>query len=138
MSRKWVALSVDNTTKNKQKKKKRRRYNGDIHDENVENQQPSPHPKPSIILPQAFLHDPNTFKSVSHISATNNTSSTVLNVKNVDYSMSQNPSFIPKSFFYHYISLHCPITQAISLEVFYHYVSLHYPKTKTKPGFPAS
>ena len=80
MSRKRVALSVL-TSRRRRQQQKRRRHNDDIHDKNVENQQPSPHPIPSIILPQAFFHDPNTFKSVSHISATNNTSSTVLNFK---------------------------------------------------------
>ena len=84
-----------------------------IHDEDVENQLPSPHPVPSIILPQAFLHTPNTFKPVSHIGAMNNTSSTSLNFKNVVYSMRS-----------------CPKTQALSLKVFYHYISVHCPKTE--------
>ena len=61
------------TTKKKKKKnktkKKRRRHKDDILDEDVENQQPSPHPMPPIILRQAFLHAPNTFKPVSHIGA---------------------------------------------------------------------
>ena len=73
------------------------------------------------------------------IGVMNNTSSTVLNFINVVYSMrsctksqalclyifltlyvrtlSQNPSFISTSF-YHYISVHCPKTQALSLQVF--------------------
>ena len=142
------------------KKKKRRRHNDDIYDEDVENQQPSPHPMPPIILPQAFLHAPNTFKPVSHIGAINNTSCAVLNFKNVVYSMrscpktqalalkvflplyyrtlSQNPSFISKRFFHRYISVHCPKTQALFLKVFYHYISVHCPKTQAKPGVPAS
>ena len=56
-----------------------RRHNDDNHDKDVENQQPTPHPMPPIILPQAFLHAPNTFKPVCHIGA--RTSSTVLNLK---------------------------------------------------------
>ena len=72
-----------------------------IHDEDVENQQPSSHPMPLIILPQTFLHAPNTFKPVSHIGAMNITSSAVLNFKNVVYSMHS-----------------CPRTQALSLKVF--------------------
>ena len=92
MSRKRVALSVQTPRrrrqqqkKKKKKKKKRRRHNDDIRDEDVENQKPSPHPMPPIILPQAFLHAPNRFKPVSHIGAMNKTSSTVLNFKNVVY-----------------------------------------------------
>ena len=42
---------------------------------------------PPIILPQAFLHYPNTFKPVSHTGVMKNTSSTVLNFTNVVYSM---------------------------------------------------
>ena len=73
-----------------------------IHDEDLENQQPSPHPMPPIILPQAFLHAPNTFKPVSHIGAMNNTSSTVLSFKNVVYSMRSGPKpkrYLEKFFF---------------------------------------
>ena len=65
--------------------------------------------------------------------------------------MSQNPSFISKSFlplyfrtlspnpilslklvkaFYHYISVHCPKTKALSLKAFYHYISVHCPKSE--------
>ena len=75
-------------------KQKRRRHNDCIHDE-----QPSPHPMPPFILQQAFLHAPYTFKLVNHIGAMNNTSSTVLNLKNGIYSMRS-----------------CPKTQALSLE----------------------
>ena len=75
-------------------KQKRRRHNDCIHDE-----QPSPHPMPPFILQQAFLHAPYTFKLVNQIGAMNNTSSTVLNLKNGVYSMRS-----------------CPKTQALSLE----------------------
>ena len=68
---------------------------------------------PPIILPQAFLHAPNTFKPVSHIGTMNNTSSTVLNFKNVVHSMRS-----------------CPKTQALSLKGFYHNISVHRPKPK--------
>ena len=75
---------------------------------------------PPIILRQAFLHAPNTFKPVSHIGAMNNTSSTVLNFKNVVYSMRSCPKTQALSLkvLYHYISVHCPKTQALSLKVF--------------------
>ena len=43
--------------------------------------------------------------------------------------LSQNPSFISKSFFYHYISVHCPQTQALSLKVF----SITFPYIVPKP-----
>ena len=120
------------------KKKKRRRHNDDIHDKDIENQQPSPHPMPPIILPQAFLHASSTFKPVSHIGAMKNTSSTVLNFKTwfkacihvlktkalslkaflplYFHTLSQNPNFIFISF-YQYISVHCHKTQALSLHV---------------------
>ena len=126
MSRKRVALNVL-TLRRRRQQQKRRRHNDDIHDEDVENQQPSPHPMPPISLPQAFLHAPNTFKPVSHIGVMNNTSSTVLNFTNVVYSMrslpktqalslnvfiplcfrtlSQNPSFISISFLSLYFRL---------------------------------
>ena len=110
---------------------------------------------PPIILPQAFFHAPNTFKPVGHTDAMNNTSSKVLNFKNVVYSrrscpkthalclsfiaksflplhfrtLSPNPSFISKSFFYHYISVHCPKTQALSLKVF----TITFPYIVPKP-----
>ena len=70
--------NVPETDSAKMTAAKRRSHDDDIHDEDVENQQPSPHPMPPIILPQAFLHDPNTFKPVSHIGAMNYTSSTVI------------------------------------------------------------
>ena len=98
--------------------KKGRRHNDYIHDEDVENQQPSPHPMPPIILPQAFLQAPNTFKPVSHIGAMNNTSSTVLNFKNVVYRMRPCPktqALSLKVFFTIIISVHCPKTQDLSL-----------------------
>ena len=135
MSRKRVAISV-RTPRRRRQQQKRRRHNDDIHDEDVENQQPSPHPMPTIILPQAlnFLHAPNTFKPVSYIGDMNNTSSTVLNLKKkrgLQHAfMSQNPSFISKSFFYHYISVHCPKTQALYLLGFFPYISVHCPKTQ--------
>ena len=90
MFRKRVALSVQ-TPRRRRQQQKSRRHNDYIHDEDVENQQPSPHPMPPIILPQAFFHAPNTFKPVIHITAMNNTSSTVLNFKNVVYSMRSYP-----------------------------------------------
>ena len=95
-----MALGVF-TSRRRRQQQKRRRHNDDIHDEDVENKQPSPHPMPLIILPQAFLHAPNTFKPVSDIGAMNNTRSTVLNFKNVVYSMRS-----------------CPKTQALSLKAF--------------------
>ena len=101
------------TPRRRRQQQKRRRHYDDIHVEDVENQQPSPHPMPPAILPQAFLHAPNTFKPVSHIGVMNNTSSTVLNFTKVVYSMRL-----------------CPKTQALSLNVVYHYVSVHYPKTQ--------
>ena len=100
------------------KKKNRRRHNDDIHDEDVVNRQPSPHPIPTIILPKAFLHAPNMFKPVSHSGSRNNTSSTVLNFKNVVSSMRSCPktqALSLKVFFYNYVSVHCPKTQALSL-----------------------
>ena len=112
MTRKQVALSVL-TPRRRRQQQKRRRHNDDIHDEDVENQQPSPHPMPSIILPQTFLHAPHTFKPVSHTGIMNNTSSTVLNFTNVVCSMRS-----------------CPKTQALSLKVFYHYISVYCPKTQ--------
>ena len=71
MPRKRAALSVSTPRRRReqQKKKKRRRHNDDIHDEDVENQQPPPQAMPPIILPQAFLYAPNTFKPVGHIGA---------------------------------------------------------------------
>ena len=128
--------------------KKQRRHKDDIHDEDLENQQLSPHPMPPIVLPQAFLHAPNTFKAVSHISAMNNTSFSVLNFKTWFTACAHvpNPSFISISFFtiifpffspnpsfisisfYHYIYVHCPKI-FISLP-FYHYISVHCPKTQ--------
>ena len=80
MSRKLVALSVQAPRRRRQQQK-RWRHNDDVYDEDVENQQPSPHPMSPIILPQSFLHAPNTFKPVSHIRSMNNTSSIVLNIK---------------------------------------------------------
>ena len=71
------------------------------YDEDIENQQPSPHPMPPIILRKAFLHAPNTFKPVNHIDAMNKKSSTVLNFKTL---------------FTAYV--HVPKTQALSLKVF--------------------
>ena len=78
MSRKRVALSVL-TLRRRRQEQKGKRQNDDIHDEDVENQQPSPHPMPPIILPHAFLHVPNTFKPVCHTDDMNNTRFTVLN-----------------------------------------------------------
>ena len=57
-----------------------------IHDEDVENQQPSPHPMPPIILPQVFFHAPNTFEPVIQTGAMNSMSSTVLYFNTVVYS----------------------------------------------------
>ena len=135
MSLKQVALSVL-TPRRRRAQQKRRRHSDDIHDQDVENQQPSPHPIPPIILPQAFLHAPNMFKPVSHIGAMNNTSSTVLNFKIVVYSIRSCPKtqalslkvftiifpyIVPKpklylyKFFYYYISVHLSKTQAVSL-----------------------
>ena len=113
MSRKRVALSGLKPRRRRQQQK-RRRHNDDIHDEDVGNQRPSPHPMPPIISPQALLHAPNTFKLVSDIGAMNNTSSTVLNFKT-----------------WFTACVHVPKTQALSLKVFYHYVSAHCPKTQT-------
>ena len=110
MSRKRVALSLQTPRRSN---KKRRRHNDDIHDEDVENQQPSPHPMPPIILPHAFVHAPNTFKLVSHIGAMNNTSSTVLKSQNVVYSMRS-----------------CPKTQALSQKVFTIIFAYIVPKPK--------
>ena len=141
MSRKRVALTVQTSRRRrKQRKKKRRRHNDDIHDEDVGNQQPSQHPMPPIILPQAFLHAPNTLKPVGHIGAMNNTSSTVLNFKNVVYSMRSCPKTQALSLyvFYCYISVHRPKIQALSLYVFYYYISVHSHKTEVKPDVPAS
>ena len=72
---------------------------------------------PPIILPQAFLHAQNTFKTVSHIGNVNNTSSIVLNFKNVVYSMRSCPETQALSLteFYQYISVYCSNTQALSL-----------------------
>ena len=92
-----MPLSVQTSRRRGKQRKKRRRHNDDINYEDVENQQPSQHPMPPIILPQTFLHTPNTFKPLSHIGAMNNTSSTVLNFKKRGLQhafMSQNPSFI--------------------------------------------
>ena len=98
MFRKLTELSVL-TSRRRQQQLKQRRHNNGIHDEDVENQQPSsPHPMSPIILPKAFLYAPNTFKPVCHIGAMNNTSSTVLDCKNVVYSMCT-----------------CPKTKALSL-----------------------
>ena len=80
MFRKRVALSVL-TSRRRRQHQKRMRHNDDIHDEDVENQQPSLQPMPPIILTQAFLYAPNTFKPVCHICAMSNTSSTVLDCK---------------------------------------------------------
>ena len=128
MSRKRVAPSVL-TTRRRQQEQKLRRHNDDIHDEDVE---PSPHPMPPIILPQAFLHAPNTFKPVSHIGAMNNTSSSVLNFKNVVYSMRSCPKtqVLSLKVFYHYIFVHCPKTQALSLKFFTIIFSYIVPKPK--------
>ena len=95
---------------------------------------------PPIILPQAFLHAPNTFKPVSHIGAMNNTSSTVLNFKNVVYSMRSCPKTQALSLkvFHYYISVHCPQTQASSPYVFTIIISVHCPKTRAKMEVPAS
>ena len=134
------AWCSDTTTKTTATKKNRRRHNDDIYDEDVENQQPSPHPMPLIILPQVFIHAQNTFlKPVSLTGAMNNTSSTVLNFKNMVYIMRSCPKtqtlslqvfailfsyIVPKpklylyKFFYHYISVQCPKIQALSLQVF--------------------
>ena len=111
---KRVALSVL-TPRRRRQQQKRRRHNEDIHDEDVENQQHSPHPMPPIILPQVFLYAPNTFKPVSQISAMTNTSSTLLNSKNVFYSMRS-----------------CPKTQALSLKVFFIIIIL-FPYIVPKP-----
>ena len=118
------------TPRRRRQRQKRRRHNDDIHDKDVENQQPSPHPMPPIILPQAFLHAPNTFKPVSHIGVMNNASSTVLNFTNVVYSMRLCPKTqaLSQTIFYLYISVHYPKTQALSLKSFYHYFSVHCPK----------
>ena len=70
MPRKRFALSVL-TPRRRREQHKRRRHNDKIHDEDVENQQASPHPMSSITLPQAFLYAPNTFNPVSHIGAMN-------------------------------------------------------------------
>ena len=86
-----------------------------IHDEDVENQQPSSHPMPPTILPQAFLHAPNTFKPVTHIGAMNNTSSTLLNFKNVVYSMRS-----------------CPKTQALIFQCF---LPLYFRTLSQNPRF---
>ena len=68
MPRKCAALRVS-TPRRRREQQKRRRHNHDIHDEDVEKQQPPPQPMPPIILPQAFLYAPNTFKAVCHIGA---------------------------------------------------------------------
>ena len=120
MSRKRVAHRVL-TPRGRRQQQKRKRHNDDIHDEDVENQQPSPHPKLPIILPQAFLHAPNTFKPASHIGVMNNTSYTVLNFTNAVYSMRSYPE-----------------TQTLSLKAFKHYISVHCPKTRARPSVPAS
>ena len=101
MSRKRVALSVL-TPLRRRPQQKRSRHNDDIHDEDVENQQPSPHPMSLIILPQAFRYAPNTFKSICHIGTMNNTSYTVLNFKNMVCSMCT-----------------CPKSQYLSLDFFF-------------------
>ena len=70
MSHKWVALSFLTPHRTRQQQK-RMRHKDDIHDEDVENQQPSSQDQMTpIILQQGFLH---TFKPVSHIGAMNNT-----------------------------------------------------------------
>ena len=114
--------------------KKWRRHNDDIHDKDIENQQPSPHPMPPIVLPQAFLHAPNTFKPVSHIAANNNTRSTVCNFKNVVYNMRScpKPQTLSLKIFYHYISVHCPKTQALSPKVF---LPLYFRTLSQNPSF---
>ena len=114
MCRKRLALSV-RTPRRKRQQQKRRRHNDDIHDEDVENQQPSPHPMPHVILPQIFLYAPNTFEPVIHIGAMNNTSSTVLNFKNMVYSMRS-----------------CPKTQALYLKVF---LPLYFRTLSQNPSF---
>ena len=111
-------------------------------------------------MPPALLHVPNAFKPVSHIGSMNNTSSTVLNFKNVVYSMrfmSQNPSFFSLSFFtiiFPYIQYIVPNPSFISIsfftilftnivpkpklydlfKFFQHYISVHFPKTRAKSG----
>ena len=124
MSRKRVALSVltprprrQQQQQQQQQQKQRRRHNDDIHDEDVENQEPSPQPMPPIILPQAFLHAPNTFKtSKSHLCYEQYELYSI-EFQNVVYSMRS-----------------CPNTQALSLKVFYHYISVHRPKTQRGRG----
>ena len=126
MSRKRVALSVL-TLRRRRQQQKRRRYNDDIHDKDVENQQPSPHPMPPIIF-----FAPNTFQPVSHIGVLNNTSSTVINFTNVVYSMRSYPKtqVLSLKVFYHCIYIHCAKAQALSLKGFYGYISVHCPETQ--------
>ena len=138
--------------------KKWRRHNHDIYDEDVENQQPSPHQMQPIILPQAFLHAPNTFKQVSHIGAMNKLHIIEFKKRGLQHAfMSQNPNFISKSFLRLYFrtlsqnpnfiskSFFLPLyfltlsqnPSFISIS-FYHYISVHCPKTRAKPGVPAT
>ena len=105
---------------------------------------------PPLILQQAFLHAPNTFKPVNHIGAMNNTRSTVLNKKwGLQHAfMSQNPSFISKSYLRSYLRVLSQNLSFISIsftviflyivtksklylhKFFYHYNSIHFPKTQ--------
>ena len=64
----------------------------------------------------------------------NNTSSVVLNFKNVVYSMRSCPKTQALSLkvFYHYISVHCPKTQALPLKVF---LSLYFRTLSQNPSF---
>ena len=85
----------------RRQQQKRRGHNDDIHDEEVKKPTTLTTPNATDHLATGISSCLHTFKPVSHIGAMNNTSSTVLNFKNVVYSMRS-----------------CPKTQALSSKGF--------------------
>ena len=86
---------------------------------------------PQIILPQVFLHAPNTFKPVSHIGSMNNTSSTVLNFKTWFTACVHVPK--PKLYLYKFFNIIFPYIVPKPKLYLYKFFNIIFPYIVRKP-----